>query len=142
MCVLAGLSLLLPDSGLTAIWSWKQDEYRALLGAAPASGVGFLLLGPSPAGYVGESRAWNWHDVDAYPALTRAYNAEDVLDEVRRWRLTHVVVPIDPARLEGRMTEFGARYTRTLVDIGNYRIAEVVAAPPAAPAEDASTAGR
>jgi hypothetical protein len=63
MCVLAGLSLLLPDSGLTAIWSWKQDEYRALLGAAPASGVGFLLLGSVMAiasrGCFGRRR-WGW----------------------------------------------------------------------------------
>ena len=32
-----------------------------------------------PPGFVGESRAWSWHDVEAYPALTRAVNAEDVL---------------------------------------------------------------
>ena len=104
--------------------------------------VGFLLLGPSPAGYVGPSRAWNWHDVDAYPALTQADNADDVQDQVRRWRLTHVVVPIRPGPLEAPMTQFGERHTRTLAEIDNYRIAEVLPASPAAPAADVPGAGR
>jgi hypothetical protein len=96
---------------------------------APDARVGFLVLGPSPAGFVGESRAWSWHDVEAYPGLTRALDANEVLSEVRRWRLTHVVVAIAPEPLEQPMTDFAARHARKVVDIGNYRIAEVVAAP-------------
>jgi hypothetical protein len=98
----------------------------------PAARVGFLLLGSSPAGYVGYSRAWNWHDVQAYDALTAAYDPDAVLAEVRRWRLTHVVVPVNPAPLEVPMTTFGERYARPIAQLGAYRIAEVVAPPSAA----------
>jgi len=63
----------------------------------------------------------------------REHDADDiireVLSEVRRWRLTHVVVAIAPEPLEQPMTDFAARHARKLADIGNYRIAEVVAAP-------------
>lgn len=99
----------------------------------PDARVGFLVVGPSPAGYTRESRAAGWHDVEAYPGLIAADNADQVLGQVRRWRLTHVVFAIVPDRLERAMTEFGARHTRPIVEIGNYRIAEVIDSPVPAP---------
>jgi hypothetical protein len=105
---------------LRAVGDWLNAN-------VPRERVGFLLLGASPAGYVGYSRAWNWHDTAAYAAFTAARTPDDVLAEVRRWGLTHVVVPLNPEPLETVMTAFADRYTRPIVDIANYRVALVVA---------------
>ncbi len=63
-----------------------------LNGALPDARIGFFALnGPGASGYVGYSRASNWHDVDVYTALRSAGSAEDVLALARRFRLTHAV---------------------------------------------------
>jgi hypothetical protein len=60
--------------------------------ALPDARVGFFAVnGPGASGYVGYSRAANWHDVDVYTALRSAGSAEDVLALARRFRLTHAV---------------------------------------------------
>jgi hypothetical protein len=58
----------------------------------PDARIGFFSLnGPGASGYVGYSRAANWHDVAVYNALRNAKSAEDVLALARRFRLTHAV---------------------------------------------------
>jgi hypothetical protein len=51
----------------------------------------FTLNSPGASGYIGYSRAANWHDVEVYKALLGASSAEDVLAIARRYRLTHAV---------------------------------------------------
>jgi Dolichyl-phosphate-mannose-protein mannosyltransferase len=51
----------------------------------------FTLNSPGASGYIGYSRAANWHDVEVYRALLGASSAEDVLAIARRYRLTHAV---------------------------------------------------
>lgn len=60
----------------------------------PDARVGFFTLNASGAsGYIGYSRAANWHDVEAFDAVTKAASAEDLLALARRYRLTHAVFP-------------------------------------------------
>jgi hypothetical protein len=58
----------------------------------PDARIGFFTLNASGAsGYMGYSRAANWHDVEAYDAVSKAASAEDLLVLARRYRLTHAV---------------------------------------------------
>jgi Dolichyl-phosphate-mannose-protein mannosyltransferase len=58
----------------------------------PQAGIGFFTLNsPGASGYIGYSRAANWHDVEVYRALGEANSAEDVLAIARRYRLTYAV---------------------------------------------------
>jgi 4-amino-4-deoxy-L-arabinose transferase-like glycosyltransferase len=58
----------------------------------PDARIGFFVLnGPSPSGYVGYSRASNWHDVRFFPAVSSAASTDDLLAVARRYRLTHAV---------------------------------------------------
>lgn len=58
----------------------------------PDARVGFLMPNaPSPAGYLGYSRAANWHDVAAFKPIATADSEYAVMDVVQRFRLTHVV---------------------------------------------------
>lgn len=58
----------------------------------PDARVGFLMLnGPSPAGYVGYSRAANWHDNVFFQAVAAADNADDIATLAKRYGLTHIV---------------------------------------------------
>ena len=58
----------------------------------PQARIGFFTLNsPGASGYIGYSRAANWHDVEVYWALLGASSAEDVLAIARRYRLTHAV---------------------------------------------------
>jgi hypothetical protein len=92
----------------------------------PDARIGFLLLhDPTPAGYVGYSRAANWHDTRLYPAILSARSAEDVLALVQATRLTHVVVHIMPGDHEDAITAFRDRYTRPVWQLANYRVAVV-----------------
>jgi hypothetical protein len=58
----------------------------------PQARVGFFTVNaPGASGYLGYSRAANWHDVEVFRALVGANSAEDVLAIARRYRLTHAV---------------------------------------------------
>ena len=58
----------------------------------PDARVGFLMPNaPSPAGYLGYSRATNWHDVAAFKPIATADSEYAVMAVVQRFRLTHVV---------------------------------------------------
>jgi hypothetical protein len=59
----------------------------------PQARIGFFTLNsPGASGYIGYSRAANWHDDEVFRALVGANSAEDVLAIARRYRLTHAVV--------------------------------------------------
>ncbi|MEP6657605.1 MAG: glycosyltransferase family 39 protein [Betaproteobacteria bacterium] len=58
----------------------------------PDARVGFLTPNaPNPAGYLGYSRATNWHDVAAFEPIATADSEYAVMQVVQRFRLTHVV---------------------------------------------------
>ncbi len=58
----------------------------------PHARIGFFTLNASGAsGYIGYSRAANWHDDEVFRALVAANSAEDVLAIARRYGLTHAV---------------------------------------------------
>ena len=58
----------------------------------PQARIGFFTLNsPGASGYIGYSRAANWHDVEVFQALMEANSAEDVLALARHYRLTHAV---------------------------------------------------
>jgi hypothetical protein len=50
-----------------------------------------MLNAPSPGGYVGYSRAANWHDDRFYAVVANATTADDIDGLVRKYGLTHVV---------------------------------------------------
>lgn len=54
--------------------------------------VGFLMPNaPGSAGYLGYSRAANWHDTEAFTPIVRADSGDALMAVVRRFQLTHVV---------------------------------------------------
>jgi hypothetical protein len=97
----------------------------------PDARVGFFLLDPSPAGYVGYSRAWSWHDSAGFRALKDARAADDVLALARGFGLTHVVVRVVTEPYEAAIVAFRDRDTRPMWQFDNYRVA--VVAPAASP---------
>ncbi len=44
LCMAAGLTIIFPDTALSAIWRIKPDEFAQLLNLRPWTGIGFLLL--------------------------------------------------------------------------------------------------
>ena len=73
---------LLPDRAVAAYLNDTLPQARIAF---------FTLNSPGASGYIGYSRAANWHDVEVYKALLGASSAEDVLAIARRYRLTHAV---------------------------------------------------
>jgi dolichyl-phosphate-mannose-protein mannosyltransferase len=93
----------------------------------PDARVGFLMLnGPSPSGYVGYSRAANWHDVEAFAPFARATTADDVAAVARRFALTHAVF-VDRADGDADrvLLAFRDRDTTPVARIGNYVVAAI-----------------
>ena len=89
--------------------------------------VGFFVLNaPAPSGFVGYSRAANWHDVGAFRALTTARNADDVAAFARRFGLTHAVFvaqSTDP--FDRVLLEYRDRDTTPVARIGGYVVAAI-----------------
>jgi hypothetical protein len=94
---------------------YKPDRIAAdyLNAYLPNARVGFYMIGaPSPAGYVGYSRAANWHDYPSFRALTMAQTAEDVLAHAKKFGLTHIVYRDPPWESENAaMHAFREKYT-------------------------------
>jgi hypothetical protein len=93
----------------------------------PHARVGFFVVnGTAPDGYVGYSRAANWHDAQFFFPLTNARTADDVAAIARRFDLTHAVFversndPIDQALLAYR-----DRDTTTIARVGAYVVTEI-----------------
>ena len=63
MCVLAGVTLLVPGAAAEHVWRIKPDEYHRLLQMGPGVGAGFLLLAfvMALAAYgTFRRRLWGW----------------------------------------------------------------------------------
>lgn len=63
VCFISGITVLVPNTPLSAIWRIKPDAYVQLLELSPYSGIGFLLL----SGVMGTTawgclhrRLWGW----------------------------------------------------------------------------------
>jgi hypothetical protein len=97
----------------------------------PNARVGFFMLGaPSPAGFVGYSRAGNWHDYPGYSALTMALTADDVLAHAKLFRLTHVVYRDPPNESENEaMRAFRERYAVPIWSANGMVVAAIQLAP-------------
>ena len=97
----------------------------------PDARVGFLMLNaPSPAGYVGYSRAANWHDDAFYRRLSSAVTLRDVEEPIKQFGLTHIVYrTMSPEMENAAMREF--RETRT-TPVWKWRDFVVAAINPAA----------
>jgi hypothetical protein len=63
LCMAAGLTMIFPDTALSAIWRIKPDEFAQLLDLRPWTSIGFLLL----SGWMGftawgclNGSLWGW----------------------------------------------------------------------------------
>lgn len=63
ICLVAGFTVLFPETPLSAIWSIKPDEFAQLIQLGPWTGLGFLLLsglmGATAWGCL-QRRRWAW----------------------------------------------------------------------------------
>ncbi len=92
----------------------------------PDARVGFYMLGGHPAGFVGYSRAGNWHDVTTSHALAYAESAQDVLANAESFKLTHIVYRDPPYDTENQaMHDFRVRYTVPIWRANGMVIAEI-----------------
>jgi hypothetical protein len=90
----------------------------------------FMLNAPSPAGFVGYSRAANWHDHPSFRALTMAQTADDVLAHAKLFRLTHIVYRDPPHETENEaMHAFRERYAVPIWRANGMVIAEIQPVP-------------
>jgi len=95
----------------------------------PTARVAFFTVNAAGAsGYVGYSRAANWHDAEVYPALLNARTAEDVLALCRRYQLTHAVFR-DPADSDDAavpaLVAFRLKYTSPVWRYRNMLVSEI-----------------
>jgi hypothetical protein len=63
ICVVAGLSLLFPESFLTVLWTGQPEKRAAMLAAAPWSALGLLALAPvlaTAAWGCFQRQFWGW----------------------------------------------------------------------------------
>jgi hypothetical protein len=96
----------------------------------PNARVGFYMLGGHPAGFVGYSRAGNWHDYTTFRALSFAESDQDVLAHARKFKLTHIVYRDPPHGSENpAMHDFRVRYTVPVWRANGMVIAEIRNAP-------------
>jgi len=96
----------------------------------PNARVGFYILGGIPAGYVGYSRAANWHDYPTFRTLALAQSADDVLAHAKTFSLTHIVYRDPPYEFENAaMREFRELYTVPVQRANGLVVAAVRPAP-------------
>jgi hypothetical protein len=92
----------------------------------PNARVGFYMLGGTPAGFVGYSRAVNWHDYPTFRAITAAITADEVLANARYFRLTHIVYRDPPWESENdAMRAFREHYAVPIWRANGMVIAEI-----------------
>jgi hypothetical protein len=89
--------------------------------------VGFFVLNAAGAsGFVGYSRAANWHDNPVFRDITAARTSDDVMAIVRRYRLTHAVfVDRSDDPRDRALIAFRDRETDPVAHIGNYVITTI-----------------
>ena len=96
----------------------------------PNARVGFYMLGGTPAGFVGYSRAVNWHDYPTFRAITEALTADEVLANARSFRLTHIVYRDPPWESENdAMRAFREQFTVPIWRANGMVIAEIRVPP-------------
>jgi hypothetical protein len=94
----------------------------------PNARVGFYMMGGSPSGFVGYSRAGNWHDYPTFRALVFAESADDVLAHAKAYRLTHIVYRDPPYETENAaMLAFRERYAVPVWRSNGIVVAEIPA---------------
>lgn len=115
----------------------RQDfilRYAALRAVAerlnrevPEAHVGFFVLnGTGATGYIGYSRAANWHDWDTFMALANAATADDVASIVRRSGLTHIVFSELPTTPDIEpLRAYVAKRTTPLWKLGGFAVVAV-----------------
>lgn len=93
----------------------------------PDARVGFFVLNAAGAsGFVGYSRAANWHDNPVFRDITAATTSDDVAAIVRRFRLTHAVfVDRSDNPFDRVLIEYRDRETTPVARIGNYVITAI-----------------
>jgi hypothetical protein len=93
--------------------------------------VGFLMVNaPSPAGYVGYSRAANWHDGAFYPLIAAAKSADDIDAAVRKFGLTYVVYRTMAPEMENQaIRDYRATRTEPVWKYRDFVVARVLPAP-------------
>jgi hypothetical protein len=93
----------------------------------PDARVGFFVLNAAGAsGFVGYSRAANWHDNPVFRDIIAASTSNDVMAIVRRYRLTHAVFvdrSVDPR--DRALIAFRDRDTDPVAHIGSYVITAI-----------------
>ena len=93
----------------------------------PHARVGFFVLNAAGAsGFVGYSRAANWHDYRVFRELQAARTSGDVAAIVRRFRLTHAVfVDRSDDPFDVVLAEYRHRETTPVARIGNYVVTAI-----------------
>jgi hypothetical protein len=93
----------------------------------PHARVGFFVLNAAGAsGFVGYSRAANWHDNQVFRGVQAARTSADVAAIVRRFRLTHAVfVDRSDNPFDHVLIEYRDRETTPVARIGNYVITAI-----------------
>jgi hypothetical protein len=90
--------------------------------------VGFLMVNaPSPAGYVGYSRAANWHDGAFYKLIAAATSAADIDAAVRTFGLTHIVYRTMSPEMENQaLRDYRASRTEPVWKYRDFVVARVL----------------
>jgi hypothetical protein len=92
----------------------------------PNARVGFFVLnGPSPAGFVGYSRAANWHDTQMFKTVARAQEADEILAAAGRYGLDYAVFNTEPGHENSGIREFRLRHTVPVWHFHNFIVARI-----------------
>ena len=94
--------------------------------------VGFLMLNaPSPAGYVGYSRAANWHDDAFYKLTAAATSADHIAAAVAKFGLTHIVYRTTSPEMENQaIKDYRAARTEPVWKYRDFVVARVLEKAP------------
>jgi len=108
----------------------------------PDARVGFFVFnGPGASGYVGYSRAANWHDVRVFQDLAAASTVDEVAAVVRRYALTHAVfVARSQDPLDRVLIEYRDARTAPVARFGNFVLTAIRPEADDATAASASSA--
>ena len=90
--------------------------------------VAFLMLNsPSPAGYVGYSRAVNWHDDAFFKLVATAQTADDIDRAMRKFGLTHIVYRTMSPEMESQaIRDYRATRTEPVWKYRDFVVARVL----------------
>lgn len=112
----------------------RYAPLRALSGKAnaelPGARIGFVLPNePAPAGYVGYSRAANWHDITFFRDVIVPSSKSALADAIRTRHLTHLVWREPAEKGHEALTAFARDHSEALWRVGPYVMGRVDTAP-------------